>query len=112
RKGFANELLGKIGAVRIGGVDEVDAEIGQAAERLQSLRAISGRTPDSVADDAHCAEAETVDVKGAANAKAAGFRGVDHGFSLSKRRAYGQLARGGIEARLPPVFRPKIVPRS
>src|SRR6185437_7655653 len=115
-KRFPNELLGEIGAVRIGGVDEVDAEIGQAAERLQSLRAISGRTPDSVADDAHCAEAETVDVKGAANAKAAGFRGVDHGFSLSKRRAYGQLARGGIEDRieatLPPVFNPKIVPRS
>ena len=70
-------------------------------------------------DDAHRAEAEAVDVKGAANAKAAGFSGVGHG-SLSESfrvsALQGQLASGGIEDRieatLPPVFRPKIVPRS
>ena len=81
RERLFDQLLGKIGAIGIGGVDEVDAEVGQPAQRLQSLIAIGGRTPDPLAHDAHRAVAEAVDVKGAANTKAAGFSGVGHGFS-------------------------------
>ena len=118
RKSFPDQLFGKIGAIGIGGVDEVDAEIGQAAQRFQRLGAVRGRAPDSAADDAHRAEAEAVDVEGAADAKAAGLGGVDHGQSprVFVELAQGQLASGGIddriEAMLPPVFKPKIVPRS
>jgi hypothetical protein len=34
REGLADKLLGKIGAIGIGGVDEVDAKVGQPAQRL------------------------------------------------------------------------------
>ena len=59
---------------------KIDAEVRQPAQRLQNLGAIGGRTPDPLAHDAHRAKAEAVDVKGAANAKAAGLSGVGHGF--------------------------------
>ena len=102
RKRFAYQLFGKVRAVGVRGVDEVDAEIGQPAQRLQHLGAIGRRTPDSTADDAHRAEAETIDVEGAANAKAAGFSGVDHGSSpkslLSALTASWPAAASRIES--------------
>ena len=118
RERLANKLLGKIGPIGIGGVDEIDAEVGQSTQRLQSLGAIGGRPPDPLAHDPHRAKAKAIDIKRAGNAKAAGFSGVGHGFSpeVFAERAQGQLASGGIEdkieATLPPVFKPKIVPRS
>ena len=81
RERFTDQLFGKIGPVGIRGVNEIDAKVGKPTERLQDLRAIGGRSPDSLAHNAHRAEAETIDVKSAADAKAAGLSGVGHGIS-------------------------------
>ena len=40
RERLFDQLLGEIGAIGIGGVDEIDAEVGQPAQRLQSFVAI------------------------------------------------------------------------
>jgi hypothetical protein len=62
RKRLPDEL--KIRAIRIRGVDEIDAEVGQPAERLQNLIAIGGRTPNPLAHNAHRPETKAIDVKG------------------------------------------------
>ena len=44
---LANEPFGNVGAVGIGGVDEIDAEFGQPAQRPQRFGAVRRRAPDS-----------------------------------------------------------------
>ena len=89
----------------------------------------TGRLPETQAYDVFAqvdarqlaqpgAEAEAVDFERPTDAKAARLGSVDHGQSprVFVELAQGQLASGGIddriEAMLPPVFKPKIVPRS
>src|ERR1700722_16815832 len=60
RERFSDQLLGKIGAIGIGGVDEIDANVRQPTQRLQNLSAIRRRTPDPFAHDAHRAKAKAV----------------------------------------------------
>ena len=81
---LADQVLGEVGPVGIGRVDEIDAEFGQAPERAQRFGAVLWRSPDSAPDDAHRAEAETVDLERAADAEASGLRSVDHGDSLRR----------------------------
>ncbi len=58
---LADDVLGYVGTVRVGGVDEVDAELDSAAQHPHGFAAVGGRAPDALAGQAHCAEAEPVD---------------------------------------------------
>ncbi len=83
---FADELFGNVGAVGIGGVDEIDAEFRHAPERAQRLRAIGRLAPDTLADDAHRAESQAVDGKLVAELERSGFRCLRgrHGNSFAR----------------------------
>jgi hypothetical protein len=56
-----DQLLGYEGAIRVGGIDEVDAQFDGPGENAQGLFRISGFAPDSGAGQLHGAEAEPVD---------------------------------------------------
>ncbi len=58
---FAQELFGHVGAVAVGGVDEVDAELGQPAQRRERRVPVPGRSPDPWPRDPHRAVAEAID---------------------------------------------------
>ena len=60
-EGLTNEPFGDVGAVGVGGVDEVDAELDGAAEDFAGVFGVIGLAPDASADDAHGAEAEAMD---------------------------------------------------
>jgi hypothetical protein len=55
---LGDEVLADLGAVGVGGVDQVHAELGQAAKHGQRPLAIGGFAPDAIASDAHRAEAD------------------------------------------------------
>jgi hypothetical protein len=61
REGFADETLGDLGAVGVGGVDEVDAELDGALEDLLCAFGVFGLAPDAFAGDAHGSVAEAMD---------------------------------------------------
>jgi hypothetical protein len=115
-QGLVDQGLREIRAVGIGGVDEIDPEFRQALERADRLGAVFRRTPHALADDPHCAKTQPVDVESAADAKTTRLCCVGHAKASNGCAAHGQRASGGMEERmeamLPPVFRPKIVPRS
>jgi hypothetical protein len=58
---FGDELFGDVGAVRVGGIDEVDAEFDGSAKGGNGGIAIGGWPPDAFAGDAHGSVAEAVD---------------------------------------------------
>lgn len=58
---LADQLLGDVGAIRVGGVDEVDPEFDGATQHPQAFIAVLRRTPDPLAGQPHCAEAQPVD---------------------------------------------------
>lgn len=66
-KYFGDEPLAHLGAVAVGGVDEIDAELGDAFQDALRLGRVCGLTPDAGAGDAHRPEAESVDGKIAAD---------------------------------------------
>ncbi len=115
-QGLADQGLREIRTVGIGGVDEIDPEVGQALQRPDRLVPVFRRAPHALADDAHGAEAKPVDIELPSDAEASGLRCVGHEMSSDVGAAQGQRASGGMEERmeamLPPVFRPKMVPRS
>jgi hypothetical protein len=78
-KGLGDQLFADIGSVAVGGVDEVDAQLGEAAQDAQGFVAIGRGTPDTFAGDAHGAKAEPVDLNVAANGEGAGASGVGVG---------------------------------
>ena len=57
----ANDFLADVGAVRVGGVNEVDAKLHGAAHHGDRGGAVCRLAPDAVADDPHGAEAQPVD---------------------------------------------------
>ena len=57
---LGDEVLGDERAVRVGRVDEVDAEFDGTAEDAECVVVIVGRAPDAVAGNAHGAEAHAV----------------------------------------------------
>jgi len=75
-KHLADEPLRHLGAVRVGRIDESDAELRHAFERAQRLRAVGGLAPDAGAGDAHGAEAEAVHLQLAADPEGAGGASV------------------------------------
>src|SRR5215813_9876504 len=60
-KRLANQYLRHIGAVAVGRVDEVDADLGKPAQRRQCGVTVRRRTPDARTGETHRAVAETVD---------------------------------------------------
>ena len=69
---LANDVLGDVGAVGVGGVDEVHAQFDGAAQHPDAFVAVGGRAPHALAGQAHCAEAEPVDGQVAAEGERAG----------------------------------------
>jgi hypothetical protein len=57
---LANEIFADERSIRVGGVDEVDAELGELLERRFRRIQIGWRSPNASAGDAHRAEAETM----------------------------------------------------
>jgi hypothetical protein len=80
---FAQQRLGNVRAIGIGGIDEVDAQFRQPAQGAQAFGAIGRFTPDAWSGHAHGAEAEAVHGQVTANGERAGiFSGfVGHGES-------------------------------
>jgi hypothetical protein len=71
---FLDEILADIGPVTVGRIDEVDAETGQAPERLDCSVVIRGRAPDAWSGDAHRTETQTINDQVAADGERAGSR--------------------------------------
>jgi hypothetical protein len=60
-EGFSDELFGDVGAVGVGGIDEVDAEFDGSAEGGNGGIAVDWWSPDAFAGDAHSSVGEAVD---------------------------------------------------
>src|SRR5215469_2570639 len=61
---FGDELFAHVGAVGVGGVDEVDVELDGAAEGGERAGLVLGFAPDACAGDAHGAVAEAIHDEG------------------------------------------------
>ena len=59
---LADELLGDIRPIGIGGIDEIDFELRNSLKGSDRLCSICGRTPDAPTGEAHRPEAETIDL--------------------------------------------------
>ena len=75
---LADEVLGDERPVGVGGVDEVDAELGQRPQDRERGVVVGRRAPDALAGDAHRAEAEAGDLEVAADLEGAGCRCGGH----------------------------------
>ncbi len=70
-QGFADQALGDLGAVGVGGVDERDAELDGAAQNAAGFVGIGRLAPGAIADKAHGSVAEAMDREIAADAEGA-----------------------------------------
>jgi hypothetical protein len=61
-KCLADELLGDIGPIGIGGVDEIDSEVSGTLLRVPIASALSAGGPDTRTGQAHRPEAEAMDL--------------------------------------------------
>ena len=77
REGFGDQFFGDIGAVGVGGVDEVDSKFNGATQGGDGGSMIGGRSPDAFAGDAHGAIAEAVDCEIAERDGSGGSGGDD-----------------------------------
>ena len=59
---FVDELLGDVGAVGIGGVDEIDPEPGKPLQGPGGLGPVHRWAPDTRTGDAHGSETESIDL--------------------------------------------------
>ena len=73
--GCGDELFRDERAVRVGGVNKIDAELDRAAERGAGGIDVGGRAPDSLARDAHGAEAHAIHGEVAAEGDGSGLCG-------------------------------------
>ena len=71
RERFADEPLGDFGAVGVGGVNEVDAELDGAAQYAARFGFVGGLAPRAFADQAHGSVAEPMDGQIAADEECA-----------------------------------------
>src|SRR5579884_2418646 len=60
-EGLCDQFFADAGAIRVCGIDEINAEFHSATQDCNSGFAIFGWTPDSRARDPHCSIAKTVD---------------------------------------------------
>jgi len=81
-----NQFFINIGAVRIGGINEVHPELRKPFERPYGFRAVGRRTPDSTAGEAHGAKPEAIDLSIGSDAESARLR-------CSNGRAHGCISR-------------------
>src|ERR1035437_6835469 len=58
---FGDQFFRDVWAVRVGGVDQVDAEFNRTPQGCQARRLVSRRSPDAGAGDAHGSIAHTID---------------------------------------------------
>ena len=73
---LADELVGDVGTVELGGVDVVDAELDRPPQHRQRLVAVPRRPEHAGPGQLHCAEAD------AGNGKATEWKGI-HGVRLA-----------------------------
>ena len=88
-KRFADQLLRHVRPIGIGGVDAIDAKLGQPFQRAEGFRPVLGLASNALAGDAHGAEAETIDLNLAAGPELSRFCCVElchPGDSITKRR--------------------------
>jgi len=94
---LGDELLGDVGAVGLGGVDEVDTELGEPLEHGDGLVVVGRRSPDALAGDAHRAEAEAGDLEVPADLeRARGRRSRCHDNDVPTSKASTRPVRRGI----------------
>jgi hypothetical protein len=62
-QGLGDEIFAYFRTIRIRGIDEIHAQIGQALQDAFRFVAIFGFAPDTVARDAHGAETEAMNRK-------------------------------------------------
>src|SRR5205085_2630060 len=74
---LGDDLFADVRAVRLRGVNEIDAELDRAAQHGNALLAIFRRSPDAVAGQAHCAETETLHGEISAQLERAALSGAD-----------------------------------
>src|SRR4029077_11586974 len=79
---FMDEQLRHVGPIGVGGIDKVDAEIGEPLQRAERFLAVRWRAPNAFASDAHGAKAEAIDLDITADLEAAGLRCVDLNHSI------------------------------
>ena len=72
---FGDELFRDVGAVGVGGVNKVDAQLDGAAQGGERGVGVVGRSPDSLAGDAHGAVAHAVHGQIAAEGDGSGLGG-------------------------------------
>ena len=71
-QGLVDQVLGVLRPVRVGGVDQIDAELGQPPEDGDRRVVVFGRSPYALAGDAHGAVAQTRYLEVAADLEGAG----------------------------------------
>ena len=76
RKRLADQALGDVGAVGVGGVYEGYADLHDAPEYGPGLFGVCGFAPDALAGDPHGAEAQAVYLQVAADGEGSGRRCV------------------------------------
>ncbi len=75
RQYLGDQLFAHVGPVRVGGVDEVDAQLDRPAQHGDGRVVVGGRAPDAPPRDAHGPEAEAVDRQVAEGEAAGGCGG-------------------------------------
>src|SRR6185437_14629895 len=106
---LGDQLLADLGAVGVGGVDQIDAELDRAPEHGDRFVAVRGRAEDFGAGDPHRAEAEPADLEVAEGDGSWGLVGERCGAHISKIAGRGrrlgseeddgapELARGTVD---------------
>src|SRR5689334_9057592 len=79
-KPLADQFLRDVGAVAIGRVDEIDADLGKPAQGGKRRRTVGRRSPDAGPGEPHGAKTETVD-RDVSDTELTGGAGVDHAHS-------------------------------
>src|SRR2546425_10458801 len=98
-KRLADQLLRDIGAVAVGRVDEIDADLGEPAQRGKRCMTVGRRSPDAAASNSHGAITETID-RDVSDPELAGGAGVDRVHcTYCSRSEGGRLGVGGQERR-------------
>ncbi len=99
---LGDQVLGHLGAVRVGGVDQVDAALDEVAEQRAGGGRIGRFAPDAGAGDPHRAEAEAPDLEVAAEEEGVA---VGHRARAYRHPAAYDLAQDRM-ARQPPMLIP------
>jgi hypothetical protein len=95
---LADQVLGVLRSVRVGGVDQIDTKLAQPSENGDRGIMVFRRSPDPLASDPHRPKAKTSDLKVTANLERAG---------RSRIRAHAQDPFSSGEGRRATTSKPK-----